>query len=148
LCFLPGFSYCIDFNGASGVVCSILGIGVSHSCTVHILVLHMDILAAFHSGTFGALVVFSGIGGSADCAGGSVICCTGCMVMSEFLTSVILVNRACSEELYNFALFKQDHHFCTVEEVVLLAGPQGDYHTRGRLTDPFVGVRDISWGLC
>jgi hypothetical protein len=147
-CYLPGFSYCVDFNGASGVVCGALGVGVSHGCIVGTLVLRVDALAAFHSGTFGALVVFSGVSGGADCAGGSVICCAGCVVMSEFLTSATLVNGACSEELCDFALFEQDNHFCTFEEVVFLAGLQGDHHARGGLTDPFVGVRDVSWGLC
>jgi hypothetical protein len=147
-CFLLGFSYCIDFNGASGVVCGMLGVGVSCGCTVRTLVLRVDALAAFHSGTFGALVVFGGVGGSADCAGGSVICCAGCVVMSEFLTSATLVNGACGEELCDFALFKQDNHFCAFEEVVLLTGPQGDDYARGGLTDLFVGVRDVSWGLC
>jgi hypothetical protein len=71
-CFLPGFSYCVDFNGASGVVCGVLGVGVSHGCTVRTLVLRVDALAALHSGTFGALVVFVGVSGGADCAGGSV----------------------------------------------------------------------------
>jgi hypothetical protein len=147
LCFLPGLSYYVDFNGASSVVCGMLGISVSHGCTVCTLVLGVDTLAAFHSRTFGALVVFSGVGSSTDCVGGSVICCAGCVVMSEFLTSVILVNGVCSEELCDFALFKLDNHFCAFEEVVLLAGPQGDHHARGGLTDPFVGVRDVSWGL-
>jgi hypothetical protein len=147
-CFLLGFSYCIDFHGASGVICSMLGVGVSCSCTVRTLVLRVDALVAFHSRTFGALVVFSGVGGGTDCAGGSVIRCAGCMVMSKFLTSATLVNGACSEELCDFALFKQDNHFCVFEEVVLLAGPQGDHHTRGGLTNLFVGVRDVSWGLC
>jgi hypothetical protein len=59
--FLPGFSYCVDFNGASGVVCGVLGVGVSRGCTVHTLVLHVDALAAFHSGTFGVLVTRPGI---------------------------------------------------------------------------------------
>jgi hypothetical protein len=65
-CFLPGFSYCIDFNGASGVVCSMLSVSMSYGCTVRILVLCVDALAAFHSGTFGTLVVFGGVGGGAD----------------------------------------------------------------------------------
>jgi hypothetical protein len=147
-CFLPGFSYCVDFNAASGIVCGMLHIGMSHGCIVCILVLRVDILVAFHSGTFGVLVVFSGVGSSTDCAGGSVIRCVGCMVMSEFLTSATLVNGACGKELCDFALFKQDNHFCTFEQVVLLARPQGNHHARGRLTDPFVGVRDVSWGLC
>jgi hypothetical protein len=127
-CFLPGFSYCVDFNGVSGVVCGMLGVGMSCGCTVRTLVLRLDTLAAFHSGTFGVLVVFSAVGGGADCAGGSVICCAGCMVMSEFLISATLVNGACGEELCDFALFKQDNHFCAFEEVVLLTEPQGDHH--------------------
>jgi hypothetical protein len=147
-CFVPGFSYCIDFNEASGVVCGMLGVSISCSCIVHILILCVDVLAAFHSRTFSVLVVFSGVSGSADYAGGSVICCIGCMVMSEYLTSVILVNRACSEEFCNFALFKQDNHFCAFEEVVLLAGPQGNHHAQGRPTNLFVRVRDVPWGLC
>jgi hypothetical protein len=106
-CFLPGFLYCVDFNGASGVVCGMLGVGVSHGCTVRTLVLRVDALAAFHSGTFGALVVFGGVSGGADCAGGSVICCAGCMVMSKFLTSVTLVNGVCGEELCDFAVFNR-----------------------------------------
>jgi hypothetical protein len=146
--FLPGFSYCVDLNGASGVVCGVLGVGVSRGCTVHTLLLRVDALAAFHSGTFGALVVFGGVSGGTDCAGGSVICCAGCVVMSEFLTSATLVNGACGEELCDFAVFNQDTHFCAFEEVVLLAGPQGNHHARGGLTDPFVGVRDVPWGLC
>jgi hypothetical protein len=105
-CFLPGFSYCIDFNGASGIVYAMLGISVSCSCTVHTLVLCADTLVAFHSGTFSALVVFGRVSGSTDCTGRSVICCAGCMVMSEFLISVILVNGACSKELCDFAVFK------------------------------------------
>jgi hypothetical protein len=135
-------------NGASGVVCGILGIGVSRRCTVRTLVLRVDALVAFHSGTFGALVLFGGVSGGTDCAGGSVICCAGCMVMSEFLTSATLVNGACGEELCDFAVFKQDNHFCAFEEVVLLAGPQGNHHAQGGLTDLFVGVRDVPWGLC
>jgi hypothetical protein len=147
-CFLPGFSYCIDFNGASGVVCGMLGIGVSYGCIVCILVLHVDALIAFHSGTFGTLVVFSGVSGGTDCTGGSVICCTGCIVMSEFLTSTILVNGVCSEELCDFVVFKQNNYFCVFEEAVLLARPQGDHHAQGGLIDPFVSVRDVSWRLC
>jgi hypothetical protein len=100
-----------------------LGIGVSHGCIVRTLILRVDALMAFHSGTFGALVVFGGVSGGTDCAGGSVICCTGFVVMSEFLTSVTLVNGACGEELCDFAVFKQDNQFCAFEEVVLLAGP-------------------------
>jgi hypothetical protein len=146
-CFLPGFSYCVDFNGASGVVCGVLGVGMSHGGTVRTLVFHLDALAAFHSGTFSILVVFGGVSGGADCAGGSVICCVGCVVMSEFLTSAVLVNGACGEELCDFVLFKQDNHFCMFEEVVLLPGLQGDHYARGGLTDPFVGVRDVPWGL-
>jgi hypothetical protein len=146
-CFLPGFSYFMDFNGASGIVCSVLGVGMSHSGTACILVFRVDALAAFHSGTFGALVVLGGVSSGADCAGGSVIWCVGCVVMSKFLTSAALVNGACSEELCDFALFKQDNHFCAFEEVVLLAGLQGNHYTRGGLTDPFVRVRDVPWGL-
>jgi hypothetical protein len=127
-CFLPGFSYCVDFNGVSGIVYGMLGVGVGCGCTVHILVLYADALAAFHSGIFGTLVVFGGVGGGADCAGASVICCVGCVVISEFLTSATLVNGACGEELCDFALVKQDNHFCAFEEVVLLAGPQGNHH--------------------
>jgi hypothetical protein len=127
-CFLPGFSYCVDFNGASSVVCGMLGIGMSCGYTVYTLVLHVDTLAAFHSGIFSALVVFGGMSGGADCTCGSIICCAGYMVMSEFLTSVILVNGVCSEEFCDIALFKQDNYFCMFEEVVLLAGPQGDHH--------------------
>jgi hypothetical protein len=52
-CFLPGFSYCVDFNRASSIVCSMLGVGMSYSCTVRTLVLCGDALGAFHSGIFG-----------------------------------------------------------------------------------------------